>query len=124
MWPFAVKIEPEPVLAELGPVGTITRTEAFSARTKAGSRPPDGFGCSGGVVGFAAGAWVAVGAAGFAGGSVGFGAACPACPDEGGEGRVAVAAAATGLVAAVAVAAGRAVGVGVARLSATARSTS
>jgi hypothetical protein len=50
-----VKIEPDPVLAVVGPVGTMTRTDALSARTRPGSRPPlAGFGCSGGVVGFAA----------------------------------------------------------------------
>src|SRR6478609_261592 len=110
MCPFGLMIEPEPRLAEVGPVGTITRTEELSARTKFGSRPPAGFGCSGGggAVGLAAGAWTAVGAAGLAATSDGFGAA------------VAVATAATGFEAAVGagvdVAAGRAVGVGVTRL--------
>src|SRR4051812_4672635 len=116
MWPRAEMIEPEPVLAELGPVGTITRTDELSARTKAGSRPPDGFGCSGGVVGLA-GATVGVGTDGLAGGSVGFGAG------------VELAAIATGLLTGVAAVVGVAaatltVGVGVARLSATARRTS
>src|SRR5688572_9553717 len=99
MWPRGVKMEPEPVLAELGPVGTITRTEELSARTNDGSRPPDGFGCSGGVVGLAG---AGVGATGLAAASVGFGA------------EVAVAAAATGLLAAVGVACPDAGRVGVA----------
>src|SRR3954468_13834056 len=76
MWPFDEMTDPEPVMAELGPVCTITRTEEFSARTKAGSRPPAGFGCSGGAVGFAGaawtvgGAWTAVATAGFEAGAV------------------------------------------------------
>src|SRR5690242_8338581 len=110
MWPFALMIEPEPRLAEVGPVGTITRTAALSARTKLGSRPP-GFGATGAAVGCAAAAVVAVGATGLptaaevAVGAAGFGAA------------VAVPTAAIGLEGAVgagvAVAAGRTVGVGV-----------
>src|SRR4051794_30642585 len=116
MCPFGLMIEPEPRLADVGPVGTITRIVAFNARTKFGSRPPAGVGWAGGAVGFAAAAWVAVGATGFAATSEGFGA------------TVAVATAATGFEtavgASVAVAAGRTVGVGVTRLSATARSTS
>src|SRR4051812_1059363 len=77
MWPLALMIEPEPRLAEVAPVGTMMRTAALSARTKAGSRPLLGFGCSttGAVVGLAAAAGAAVGAAGFAGASVGFGTA-------------------------------------------------
>src|SRR5438067_5260668 len=118
MCPFGVTIEPEPVLAELGPVGTITRTEALSARTKLGSRPPAaGFGCSGGAVGFAGRAWVAGGTVGLAGGSVGL--ACATCV---GGGAVGFAAAVGTGVEVDDAETGRTVGV--ARLSATAPSTS
>src|SRR5215213_1821456 len=110
MWPLAVMIEPEPVLAVVGPVGTITRTEALSARTKFGSRPPAGLGCSGGAVGLT-GAGV-----GCAGGAVGL--ASTACPDGGAVGLAGGSvgfAAAVGIgVAVVAAETGREVGVGVA----------
>src|SRR5829696_8500960 len=114
MWPFADMTEPEPVLAELGPVWTITRTEAFSARTKAGSRPPAGFGWSAGAAGFGCGADVGVGAGGAGVGAAGFAAtfspartagfAVDAGPDVAGGAGVAVAA----------IEIGRKVGVGVA----------
>src|SRR4051812_30645366 len=75
MCPLGPMIEPEPVLPELGPVGTITRTEALSARTKAGSRPPVGLGCSAGAVGLSGASEIAVGGAVVAGGSAGLGGA-------------------------------------------------
>src|SRR4051812_19660707 len=121
MCPLGLMIEPEPVLPELGPVGTISRTEAFSARTKLGSRPPAGFGCSAAALGLPGANEIPVGATGVAGGSVGLG------------GAVAVAAGAVGFAGAVGagvavdeIETGRRVGVGVGevRLSATAFNTS
>src|SRR5436305_11450798 len=91
MWPLSVMTEPEPTLDSVELTGTITRTDAPSARTKAGSRPP--------LAGAAAGALVGLAAA------TGVGAACPDAGGVGWGGAVGLAAA-VGAAAVVGVAAG------------------
>ena len=109
MCPLSVTTEPEPALDDVALIGTITRTDAPSARTKLGSRPP--------LAGGAAGA-VGLAAAGCVGGVVGFAAAVGAAPAVGFAGAVVGVAGAT--VAAgvedVLTETGRTVGVGVAEV--------